>query len=157
MNAVIVLAIVFAILFAVPYVTKRRLGVLALALAAGAMLSQLWVGNVTPIVASAGFVLVKPPLESVVGMAITLLPALILIPVTPAYSSMIHRVIGSLTFALLAITLLSAPLGSALIIEGTGKMVYDTLATNQAAIVSICLGLAILDLLITKLPKRRKD
>ncbi len=157
MNSIVVFIIILVALFALPYVTKRRLGLLGLALAAGAMLSQLWVGDVTPIVASAGFILVKPPLESVVATIITLLPALILLPGAPAYSSTIHRIIGSATFALLAVTLLLVPLGSALVIEGTGKVVYDLLTTNQAAIVSICLALSILDLVTTKLSRRRKD
>ncbi len=157
MNAIVVIILVIAALFALPYFTKRRLGVLGLALAAGAMLSQLWVGDVTPIVASAGFILVKPPLESVVATIITLLPALILLPGSPTYSSVVHRTIGSVTFALLATTLLLVPLGSALVIEGTSRVVYDVLSANQAAIVSICLALSILDLVATKLSKRRKD
>ncbi len=157
MNSIVVFGIVIGALFALLYFTKRRLGLLGLALAAGAMLSQLWVGDITPIVASAGFILVKPPLESVVATIITLLPALILLPGTPTYSSMVHRIIGSITFALLATTLLLVPLGSALIIEGTGRIVYDFLTVNQAAIVSICLALSILHLVVTKLSKHRKD
>lgn len=150
MSFVIVFAIFTALLFALPFLTKRRLGVLGLALAAGAMLSQLWVGDVTPIVASTGVILVKPPLESVVAAAIILLPALLLLFGGPTYSSLTRRVIGSAAFALLAVTLLLQSLGSALVIDGIGRTVYDFIAAQQSVIITICLVLSLADLLLGK-------
>lgn len=153
MTSVIVFLIVGGLLFALPFFTKRRLGVLGLALAAGAILAKLWVGDLTPIIASTGVILVKPPLESVVSAGIILLPAILLLFSSPQQPSLIRRVIGSLAFALLAVTLLLEPLGSALVIEGVGETVYSFLSQYQSSIVTICLSLAVLDLFFAKTPK----
>ena len=153
MSFLVVLAIVAAILFALPFFTKRRLGVLGLSLAAGAMLSQLWGGNVTPIVASTGIILVRPPLESVVAATIILLPAVLLLVSGPTYSSFIQRVVGSLTFTLLAMALLLPSLGSALVIDGVGKPVYGFLVAQQTLIVTVCLLLSLADIGLSQMRK----
>jgi hypothetical protein len=141
------------VLFAVAFFTKRRYGMLALALAAGTMLSTLWAGDLTPIIAQAGFVLVEPPLESVVAGALTLLPALLLLASGPTYHKPLQRIMGALLFATFATVLLLEPLGSALIIDGVGRDVYNFLVTNRTAIISICLVAAIFDILFAKTPK----
>lgn len=153
MTFLVIFLLIVAALFFIAFLTKRRFGVLGLALAAGAMLSSLWVADLTPVVAQAGLVLVKPPLESVVAVALTLLPALLLLTSGPAYHSGMQRFFGAFLFALLATTLLLEPLGSALIIEGPGKDVYDFLTTYHVTIVTVCLVAAIIDVIITKAPK----
>jgi hypothetical protein len=141
------------VLFAIVFFTKRRYGILALALAGGAMLSTSWVGDLTPIIAQAGFVLIKPPLESVVASALVLLPAIILLTSGPAYQSTVQRTLCALLFAVFAVVLLLEPIGSALVIEGPGKEVYDFLVANRVGIITICMVVAISDILFTKTPK----
>lgn len=153
MSFVVIFLLIIAALFAVAFFTKRKFGVLGLALAAGAMLSALWVGDLTPIIAQAGVVLIKPPLESVVAAGLILLPAVLLLSSGPSYRSKGQRVLGALLFAVFATTLLLEPLGSALIIEGVGRQVYDFFSEYQVAIITACLGVAIMDLLFTKTPK----
>jgi len=155
MSFLVLFLIIMASLFATAYFTKRRFGVLGLALAAGAMLSSLWVGDLTPIIASAGIILVKPPLESVVSAGLILLPALLLLSSGPSYKSHIQRIIGAGTFAVLAIALLLEPLGSALVIDSVGQPVYDFFVHNRVIIITACLVLAIIDLFMTKSPKSR--
>lgn len=150
MTSIIVFGIFIGLLFIVPFFTKRRLGTPGLALVAGSTLAHLWVGNVTPIVASAGLILVRPPLESVVFATITLLPALLLIFSGPTYSSLLKRLIGSAVFALLAAALLLETFGSAVVIEGPGKTLYDFLLEEQPTIITLGLVLAIMDLLLSK-------
>jgi hypothetical protein len=157
MSFVVIFLIFIGLLFATAFFTKRRFGVLGLALAAGAMLSNLWVGDLTPIIANAGIIIVKPPLESIVSAGLILLPALLLLSSGPTYKSMLQRVIGSAAFAILAIALLLEPLGSALVIDGIGKPVYDSFVQYKVIIITIALVLAILDLLVTKSSKRRKE
>ncbi len=156
MSFLVVFLIIIAALFATAFFTKRRFGVLGLALAAGAMLSTLWVGDLTPIIASAGFVLIKPPLESVVAAALILFPATILLVSGPTYSTMSQRVVGASVFAILATALLLQPMGSALVIDGVGKTIYDLFVEYRSVIISICLMLAVFDLLIAKTPKAPK-
>ncbi|MDN5275019.1 MAG: hypothetical protein JWP06_920 [Candidatus Saccharibacteria bacterium] len=153
MSFLILFLIIIGLLFATAYITKRRFGVLGLALAAGAMLGNLWVGNLTPLIAQAGIVLVKPPLESVVLAALILLPALLLLSSGPSYKAQTQRFIGAGAFAVLAAALLLEPLGSALVIDGVGQPVYDFFVRNHVIIITVCLILAIFDLLMTKSPK----
>lgn len=157
MSFVVIFLIIMALLFATVFFTRRRFGVLGLGLAAGAMLSVLWVGDLTPIIANAGIILVKPPLESVVSAGLILLPALLLLSGGPTYKTMFQRVIGAVAFAVLAIALLLEPLGSALVIDDVGKPVYDFFTQNRVAIITVGLVLAVLDLLVTKTPKHFKD
>lgn len=153
MTSVVIFLIIIGTLFAIAFFTRRRFGVRGLALAAGATLSTLWVGDLTPIIAQAGFVLIKPPLESVVASILTLLPALLLLASGPTYQKTLPRIVGALLFAVFAAVLLLEPLGSALIIEGTGKDVYDFLVANRVVIITGCLIIAITDILFTKTPK----
>lgn len=157
MSFLIVFLIVIGALFATAYFTRRRFGVLGLALAAGAMLSGLWVGDLTPIVAKAGIVLVKPPLESVVSAGLILLPALLLLSSGPAYKSTVQRIVGAAVFAVLAASLLLEPLGSALVIDSVGKPIYDFFVRYSTFIITACLVLAIIDLLMAKTSKHHKE
>jgi hypothetical protein len=151
----VIFLIVIGALFATSFFTKRRFGVLGLALAAGAMLSTLWVGDLTPIIANAGFIIVKPPLESLVSAGLILAPALLLLSSGPTYKTMRQRVIGAAAFAILATSLLLEPLGSALVIDSIGKPVYAFFVKYHAAIVTVALVLALLDLLVTKTSRHK--
>lgn len=157
MSFLIIFLIVIGLLFALAFLTKRRFGVLGLALAAGAMMSTLWVGDLTPIIAQAGFVLVRPPLESVVTSALILAPAVLLLSSGPTYKTMRQRIIGAAAFAVLATSLLLEPLGSALVIDDVAKPVYDFFVQHRVIIITACLGLALLDLLMTKSPKSGRE
>lgn len=157
MSFLVIFLIIIGSLFAMAYFTKRRFGVLGLALAAGAMLSTLWVGDLTPLIAQAGIILVKPPLESVVSAALILLPAILLLSSGPSYKSQIQRFIGASAFAVLAAALLLDPLGSALVIDKVGQPVYDFFVNYRVIIITVCLVLAVIDLLMTKSPKHHKE
>lgn len=156
MNVAIVFAIVIVLLFALAYFTKRRFGVLGLALAAGSMLSALWAEQLTPYVRDVGLVVDNPPLITVVSVALVLLPAVILLFSGPSYSDKPRRITGALLFASLAFALLIEPLGSALVLQGQGKQIYDFFAQNQVYIVTIGLIIAIIDLLSTHTAKVHK-
>ena len=156
MNVAIVFAIVILLLFALAYATKRRFGVLGLALAAGSMLSALWAEKLTPIVQDAGLDLDNPPLITVVSVVLVLLPAVFLLFSGPSYHDMPRRILGALLFASLAFALLIEPLGSALVLQGQGKQIYDFFAENQVYIVTIGLVIAIIDLLSVHTSKAHK-
>lgn len=152
MNIVIIYGVILLILFGMAYVTKRRFGVLGLALAAGAMLSELWAEKLTPVVASTGLQLMAPPLATVVAVVLVLLPAILLFTSGPTYTKKTERLIGALLFALLAVALLIEPLGSGLVLEGEALTVYEYLYEYRVYIVTTGLVIALLDLLFTKTP-----
>jgi hypothetical protein len=156
MTVVIIVLIIIAILFATMFFTKRRFGVLGLALTAGATLSGLWATDVTPFVASSGVELIAPPLGSVVAAVMILLPAILLLFSGPTYSELWQKLVGSAAFALLALAFLLQPLGSALVIEGDGQKVYDFLVTYRTWIVTGGIVFALFDLLAIKSPRHHK-
>jgi hypothetical protein len=157
MSFLIIFLIMIAALFATAFFTKRRFGVLGLALAAGSVLATLWVGDLTPIIAEAGIAMVRPPLSSVISAGLVLLPAVLLLASGPTYKLLPQRIIGAAAFAILATALLLEPLGSALVIDDTAKPVYEFFVQNRAIIITAGLALAILDLLVAKTPKHRKE
>lgn len=156
MSFIIVFAVFGAALFALPFLAKRQFGIPGLALAAGAMLASLWVGDVTPLIAQAGVVIVQPPLESIVTVVLTILPAVLLLPISPPASTPLRRIIGSALFALLAIALLLPAIHSALVIDESGMPVYEFFAQNRAAIVTFGLVAALFDILAKKRAKTPK-
>jgi hypothetical protein len=157
MNFIVTFLIAIGLLFVLAYITKRRFGVLGLALAAGAILSAMWVGDLTPLVAQAGIIIVRPPLQSIVASALILAPAIVLLISGPKYTSGIQRTVGAIAFTALAIAFLLPSLGSALVVDGTGRGVYDFFVQYRTVIVTIGLLLAIGDLLVSKTPKHHRE
>jgi hypothetical protein len=153
MTYIVLLLSLIAVLFVIAFISNRRFGVRGLALATGAMLATLWVGDLTPLIAQAGFTLSTPPLESVISVVLTLLPALILLRSGQSNQATFSRALGALLFAVLAVTLLLEPISTALIIEKPGDQLYTFIAQYRVVIITACLLVAILDLVLTKIPK----
>jgi len=156
MNVAIVFVIVLVLLFALAFMTKRRFGVLGLALAAGSMLSELWAAKLTPLVRDVGLEVTNPPLITLVSITLVLLPALLLLFSGPSYHSTPRRVIGATLFASLAFALLVEPLGSALVLQDQGRAIYEFFHENRVYIVTVGLIIALLDLLGVHTARIRK-
>jgi hypothetical protein len=157
MNVIVIILILVALLFAAAFFTKRRFGVLGLALTAGATLSKLWATDLTPYVQNAGVKLIAPPLESVVAAVVILLPAIVLLFSGPTYHKLWQKIVGSAVFALLAIAFLLGPLGNALVLEGNGQTIYVFLVNNQTWIITGSILYALFDVLAVKTPKHKKE
>lgn len=153
MSVAMVLVIVLAVLFGIAFLTKRRFGVLGLALAAGSILSSLWATELTPAVYEAGINIVSPPLPTVVGAILVLLPAVVLLFRGPTYKDTTKRIVGAAAFGLLASAFLLPILGDALVLEGDGKKLFDMIMTYRVWIVTAGLVLAVLDIMSTKSKK----
>ncbi|MGB3946079.1 MAG: hypothetical protein WBK76_04560 [Candidatus Saccharimonadales bacterium] len=156
MIVIIVFVVVLVLLFVLAFMTKRRFGVLGLALAAGSMLSELWADQLTPLVRDAGLVVQSPPLISIVSVVLVLLPAVFLLFSGPSYQDASRRILGATLFATLAFALLIEPLGSALVLQGDGRMIYEFLEANRVYIVTLGLILAVFDLLGTHTSRHYK-
>jgi len=157
MSFAAVLAIVALGLFGLLFLTKRRFGVLGLAMAAGATLSSLWVADLTPLVARVGVELVQPPLHTVIAAVLTLGPAIVLLPSQGKYNALWQRILGSAAFAVLAIALLLGPLGEALVVDQAGQPIYELLRQYHGLAVTVGLALAMLDILVTRVPKHARS
>ncbi|RYX79201.1 hypothetical protein EON76_00575 [bacterium] len=157
MNALIILAIIFGVLFTLVFVTKRRFGMLGLALTAGATLSGLWASDLTPYVQQAGLDLVAPPLETVISVVLILLPAVALLFSSPKVHKLRQKLISATLFALLALGFMQESLGTALVLEGQGKVVFGYLTQYHGWIITVGIVYALFDLLFVKTPKIDKE
>ncbi len=137
-------------LFLAAFLTKRRFGLLGLALAAGATLSTMWQQDAGYVVATLG-VIDDPTIASAVSLsAVVLLPAILLLFHGYSYKSMVGRLIGASLFTLLALAFLVEPIGRALPLEGFASSVYDFINANKEVIISGGLIIAVVDLFFTK-------
>jgi hypothetical protein len=153
MSSLIVVGLLFAVLFLLSFLTKRRFGVLGLALAAGSLLGLNWTDTLTPFIEKQGVTLVAPPLSTVVQSALILGPPLILLAGGPTYSKLFWRIAGSLAFAALAIIFLLDTIGGALQLDGPGLEAYRFLHAYRSIIIVVGLIAAIVDVFFTRKPK----
>lgn len=145
-----VFAILAALLFLGSFFTKRRFGLLGLALTAGATLSTIWDYEAGLIVAGLGIVPEGPLTNAVTLSIIVLLPATLLLFHGYSYKRLPGRIVGSLLFAVLALAFLVEPIGYALPLEGVGADIYRWLMQYRELIISVGVVAAVIDLFFTK-------
>jgi hypothetical protein len=149
MSVVVVFAVIALVLFAISYLSRRRFGLLGLALAAGSILSSLWGDNASLLVNVMG--LKSGPITTAITLsAIVLLPSVLLLFHGYAYKNFVSRFIGSFMFTLVAMAFLVQPLGYALSLQGFGASAYTWLAQNKDLIISFGMIFAVVDLFLTK-------
>lgn len=152
MTYLIVLAIYLAALFLIAWLSRRSLGVPTLTLAAGALMADLWTNSLTPIVAQSGIVIVQPPLTSVVAVMLTLLPAFLVMVRQHKVSSHYRSIIGSVVFAILGVLLTYAAFSNAVVLDAASKQYALTILRYQNIAITVCVCLAILEILLYKKP-----
>jgi len=147
---VILICIVIAVaLFVAAFITKRRFGLLGLALAAGSILSSIWGYDIGLVVS--GFGIPQGPMTSAIVLAvIIMLPPFVLLFHGYTYKNHLARVAGAAMFTILAFAFLIEPLGHILIPVGVGANVYDWLVNHRTLIIGSGLILAVFDLFLTK-------
>lgn len=155
MSFLIIAGLLFAGLFLAAFLTKRRVGLLGLALTSGSLLAGLWVGSLTPLVAQAGIEIVRPPLSSLVASILIVLPAVILFFHGNSVKGILWRIIHASVFAVLAIGFLLEPMSAALVVDEQGKPVYDFLTQHRTIIITGGIVISILDLMLGR--KRRHE
>lgn len=150
MNVVLVFAVLAVVFFVSAFITRRRFGLLGLALAAGSILSGIWSYDAGLVVSSVGIFSSGPLTTAATLSAIVLLPAGILLFHGYTYKSLVGRIVGAALFTLLALAFLVEPLGYALTLEGVGADVYTWLVQNRQIIIGIGLAIAVVDLFFTR-------
>lgn len=145
MTLVIILVILCA-LFGLAFVTKRRFGVLGLALAAGVVLAQSASHYVGQFFEQQGLPVAPLSYGSAATVLLILLPALLLLMGGPVYRSKKSAFVGALGFALLGTFFLLGPLTTALPADNqTIRSALVVIAQWQNVIVVVALVLALLD------------
>jgi hypothetical protein len=150
MTIIIILLVLVAALFAGAFLSKRRFGVLGLGLAAGAIISPIWGDNASFVVSSTGLVQEGPLVNAIALSALILIPAVLFMFHGYKYKHIFGRVIGSVSFTLLAAAFLAGPIGSALTLTGPVGNVYEWVVANHELIISIGVVFAIVDFLLSK-------
>lgn len=150
MITIILLGAIFAILFAGAFISKRRFGLLGLALTAGATISTIWEYDAGLLISSTGLVPNGPVTQAVTLSLIVLLPAILVLFHGYTYKNIFSRMIGSLLFAGLALAFLVEPIGYILPLEGLGADVYNQVKNYKDVIISAGVILAVADLFFTK-------
>ncbi|HRN90613.1 MAG TPA: hypothetical protein PK265_01975 [Candidatus Saccharibacteria bacterium] len=149
MEVILICVAIAVLLFVSAYLTRRRFGLLGLALAAGSILSGIWGYDAGLIASGLGFPVGS--LTTAVTLAIiVLLPAGVLLFHGYIYKTFIGRIVGAALFTLLALAFLIEPLGHVLMPQGFGADVYNWLSQNRTAIIGGGLIAAVIDLFLTK-------
>ena len=119
MEVILICVAIAVLLFVSAYLTRRRFGLLGLALAAGSILSGIWGYDAGFIASGLGFP--TGSLTTAVTLAIiVLLPAGVLLFHGYTYKTFIGRIVGAALFTLLALAFLIEPLGHVLMPQGFG-------------------------------------
>ncbi|MEI7539334.1 MAG: hypothetical protein WCJ36_01000 [Candidatus Saccharibacteria bacterium] len=149
MDVFIVYVVVAIVLFMGSFATKRRFGLLGLAIAAGSLLSSIWSYGVELMISGVGFPS-GPLTTAIVQSIIIILPAGVLLFHGYTYKTLFGRAIGAGLFAILATAFLVEPLGHVLMPHGLGTNIYNWLVNNRDMIIGVGLTLAVFDLFTTK-------
>jgi hypothetical protein len=149
MNGIIIIGSTFLFLFLLAFLTKRKFGILGLGLAAGVCLNQLAGSVVTewlsPFDASFN------PLTSanVATIALTILPSLIFTFTGPRHHTVLpfYNLIFSLAYALIATTLLIAPITLGFPVDDpNARNIISLLSSIQLPILAFGILIAIFDI-----------
>lgn len=144
----------FAIsLFLLSYITKRRFGVLGLALCAGALLSQYFAGSATGFIEANGVMLIAPPLSTVVAISLVFVPAFLLLFSGPKYSSKKAAFVSSIGFGLFGTVLALPALLHVVIFDPQGKAIFEFIQLYSTMFVTAGIAVAILDMMLIHGPK----
>lgn len=157
MTVLIVIGVLALLLFLGSFISKRRFGLLGLALTASATLSSLWSYEAGLVISSTGLVPAGPITNAVALSLIVLLPAVLLLFHGYTYKSFVGRTFGSLLFTLLALAFLLEPLQFVLPLEGQSAEIYQLLNENKGIVISLGVIIAIVDLFFTKPAKIERD
>ena len=150
MITILVLGAIFALLFAGSFISKRRFGLLGLALTAGATISTIWDYTAGLMLSSTGLVPNGPITQAATQSFIVLLPALLLLFHGYSYKNLFARIMGSALFAVLGLAFLVEPIGYVLPLEGMGAEIYRQIVSYKDVIISVGVVLAVVDLFFTK-------
>ena len=128
------------------------MGVPALALAAGAVLAKLWTDSLTPLIAGTGVIIIRPPLSSLIAVALTLLAAIFVMIRASKVRAHHHAIFGSIVFATLAVMLTYGAFANAVVLDDASKTYVVQLLAYDKIIITACIVLAIGDVLFYRKP-----
>ena len=110
--------------FAVAFVSSRRFGPLALALATGFLLSEWWGNWLAGVLDSLKLETGLLPNGVISGLVLTLIPLIMLLLSGPRYQKKHERIVSAVGIAFLTAALLVVPLGKYISLDGQALELY---------------------------------
>ena len=151
MTSLVILIGAALILFAGSFFSKRRFGILGLALSAGYVLSGLWLDTAELMVSMSGIVQGEVVIRFVATLILLLLPAVVFFfHGGYSYKTITGRIIGSLLFTTLACAFMAKPMHAALVVDGVGAQALGWLVAQADLICGIGVMAAVFDVLLSK-------
>lgn len=145
MSVAILFGVIVAVIFAAAFVSSRRFGPLALALAAGFLLAEWWSNWLGSILDGFGMELDWLPNGVIAVLLLLLAPLFALLASGPKYQKKHMKIVSAAGIAFLAAALLVMPLGKFMSLDGQALELYKMLAGAWRYIATAGLVLGIVD------------
>ena len=148
MSVAILFGVIVAVIFAAAFVSSRRFGPLALALAAGFLLAEWWSSWLGSILDGFGMELDWLPNGVIAVLLLLLAPLFALLASGPKYQKKHMKIISAAGIAFLAAALLVMPLGKFMSLDGQALELYKMFAGAWRYIATAGLVLGVVDLFL---------
>ena len=148
MSVAILFGVIVAVIFAAAFVSSRRFGPLALALAAGFLLAEWWSNWLGSILDGFGMELDWLPNGVIAVLLLLLAPLFALLASGPKYQKKHMKIVSAAGIAFLAAALLVMPLGKFMSLDGQALELYKMFAGAWRYIATAGLVLGVVDLFL---------
>ena len=148
MSVAILFGVIVAVIFAAAFVSSRRFGSLALALAAGFLLAEWWSSWLGSILDGLGMELDWLPNGVIAVLLLLLAPLFALLASGPKYQKKHMKIVSAAGIAFLAAALLVMPLGKFMSLDGQALELYKMFAGAWRYIATTGLVLGVVDLFL---------
>lgn len=148
MSVAILFGVIVAVIFAAAFVSSRRFGPLALALAAGFLLAEWWSSWLGSILDGFGMELDWLPNGVIAVLLLLLAPLFALLASGPKYQKKHMKIVSAAGIAFLAAALLVMPLGKFMSLDGQALELYKMFAGAWRYIATAGLVLGVVDLFL---------
>lgn len=150
---VIVSLVIALALFGLAFLSRRRFGVLGLALTAGALLASQMTKDLSKLIAQHDIPVEPLSAISAASIFLTLLPALILLLSGPSYKKRKQAITGAVAFTIMAMLLILGPLTSSLPPDQLMDPLVRWVAEYSSLLLAVAIGAAVTDVwMIHNLP-----
>lgn len=146
---IMVICMIIAMLFLLGLFSKRRFGILGLALASGALLSSTLAKDTSIFIANLEIPTGNIPYLTVAKMLLIILPPFLLLLSGPAYSNRKKSILGAACFALLGTLLLLGPISEIVPYDDSARSLLNTVAPYSNISLAALIGVAIIDTWLT--------
>jgi len=150
MDIIVIIGLAVLLLFGFAYITKRRFGVLGLALATGYVLSVMWQDVIADIALRLPVDLGVVSPVTFLTLLVILFPSLVLLFGGPRYKTKRGRLLGSILYAVLAVIFSLGALEHTVVLMGDSRTVFEMIVQYQQYILTAALVIAVLDIMHTR-------